>query len=68
MDKKIVIYGKDGCPYTDQARLSYGDRAEFINVKNDPSKMQEMLKLSGGQRRVPVIVEDGKVSVGYGGS
>jgi len=27
-----------------------------------------MLKLSGGQRKVPVIVEKGKVTVGFGGS
>jgi len=27
-----------------------------------------MLKLSGGKREVPVIVEAGKVSVGYGGT
>ncbi len=30
--------------------------------------MEEMLKYSGGQRQVPVIVEDGKVTVGYGGT
>jgi len=27
-----------------------------------------MLKYSGGQRKVPVIVEGGKVTIGYGGS
>jgi len=27
-----------------------------------------MLKLTGGQRKVPVIVESGKVQIGYGGS
>jgi glutaredoxin len=30
--------------------------------------MKEMLKLSQGQRQVPVVVVDGKVTVGYGGS
>ena len=30
--------------------------------------MEEMLKHSGGQRQVPVIVEDGVVTVGYGGT
>jgi glutaredoxin 3 len=39
-----------------------------VNVKSDPAKLQEMLKLSGGVRQVPVIVEEGKVSVGYGGT
>jgi hypothetical protein len=30
--------------------------------------MNELLKYSGGVRKVPVVVEDGKATVGYGGS
>jgi glutaredoxin len=30
--------------------------------------MEEMLKYSGGVRKVPVIVEGGKAIVGYGGA
>jgi glutaredoxin len=37
-------------------------------VKKDNSRLEEMLKLSGGKRQVPVIVDAGKVKVGYGGS
>jgi glutaredoxin len=37
-------------------------------VKVDRAKLEEMLKLSKGARNVPVIVEDGKVAIGYGGS
>jgi glutaredoxin 3 len=37
-------------------------------VKQDPVKLKEMLLHSKGIRKVPVIVEDGKVSIGYGGS
>jgi glutaredoxin len=37
-------------------------------VKKDHSKLDEMLAVSGGRRQVPVVVEDGKVTVGYGGS
>jgi len=29
--------------------------------------MEEMLKLSRGQRKVPVIVQGGDVTVGFGG-
>lgn len=29
--------------------------------------MPEMLKFSGGQRRVPVIVDGGKIEVGFDG-
>jgi glutaredoxin len=31
-------------------------------------RLDEMLKLSKGQRKVPVIVEGKKVTVGYGGT
>jgi len=37
-------------------------------VKHDAAKLDEMLQYSKGQRNVPVIVEGGKVTVGYGGS
>lgn len=30
--------------------------------------MEEMLKLSGGVRKVPVIVEKGQVTMGFGGA
>jgi len=37
-------------------------------VKADKANLKEMLKRSGGQRDVPVIVEGEKVTIGYGGS
>jgi glutaredoxin 3 len=39
-----------------------------VDVKADPAGLEEMLEVSGGRRSVPVIVEDGKVTIGYGGS
>ena len=40
----------------------------YHDVKADRGRLQEMLAHSGGRRQVPVIVVDGRVSVGYGGS
>jgi glutaredoxin len=40
----------------------------YYDVKADKTKMDEMLQYSKGERRVPVIVEGDKVTVGYGGS
>ncbi len=37
-------------------------------MKSDKIKLEEMLKYSGGVRKVPVIVEGEKVSIGCGGS
>jgi hypothetical protein len=39
-----------------------------VDVKKDASRLPEMLKLSGGRRVVPIIVEGEKVTVGYGGT
>ncbi len=40
----------------------------YRNVKKSPQDLQEMLSHSGGGRDVPVIVESGRVTIGYGGS
>jgi hypothetical protein len=37
-------------------------------VKRSDADLAEMLKHSGGARRVPVIVEGGRVTTGYGGT
>jgi glutaredoxin len=37
-------------------------------VKEDRSQLDEMLRHSEGRRDVPVIVDAGKVTIGYGGS
>jgi glutaredoxin len=37
-------------------------------VSKDSAKLKEMLERSGGARQVPVIVEGGRVAIGYGGS
>ena len=65
---EVIIYGKVTWPYTKQARSAYGDKAEFRDVETNSDLLQEMLKLSNGVRKVPVIVEGEKVEIGYGGS
>jgi glutaredoxin len=37
-------------------------------VQRDTKALEEMLKVSEGVREVPIIVEDGKVAVGFGGT
>ncbi len=41
---------------------------EYVDVQKDKAGLERMLKYSKGSREVPVIVEDDKVVVGYGGS
>jgi len=40
----------------------------YRDVLADSQAMAEMLRLTDGSRRVPVMVEGGQVSVGFGGS
>jgi glutaredoxin 3 len=51
-----------------KAREAFGDKAKYFDVIRDSLKLEEMLKFSNGVRSVPVIVENGKTTVGYGGS
>ena len=37
-------------------------------MKRDPVAMRRFLELSGGERRVPLVHQDGKVTVGFGGT
>jgi len=39
-----------------------------VNVKRDPAGLERMLALTKGQRRVPVIVDEGLVTIGFGGT
>ncbi len=71
MADEVVIYGKDGCPYTTAAIEDYQERQvplRYVNVKKDRSELERMLALTNGQRRVPVIVEGGRVTIGFGGT
>lgn len=66
----VLIFGKDSCPYTEAAREDYARRKvpfEYINVKKSRAGLDRMLEYSGGQRQVPVIVENGQVTIGFAG-
>ncbi len=41
---------------------------EYINVKKNAAELERMLKYSNGRRLVPTIVEDEKVTIGFGGT
>jgi len=71
MREKVIIYGKDTCPYTTAAREEYakkGFEVVYVNVKASEENMAQMLAASRGARSVPVIVEGGRVNVGFGGT
>jgi len=40
---------------------------EYFDVLSQSGKLDTMLKYSSGKRKVPVIVEEGKILIGYNG-
>jgi glutaredoxin len=68
---KVELYGTKSCPYTEDARnwLEWNQR-DFVeyNVDSDREALDRMLAITAGQRTIPVLIEDGKVTqVGWQG-
>ena len=66
MDPGITLYTKTGCPYCAAKRKEFTDKGiSFveINVTERPEVIAELVKLTRGERVVPVIVEGDRVSV-----
>jgi len=68
---KTELYGTASCQYKREMRewLEWKNRDfEEYNVEADAEALARMLAAAGGQRRVPVLIEDGKViQVGWQG-
>ncbi len=68
---RLELYGAARCPHTCEMRewLDW-KHSEFVeyDVEADPVARQRMREVAGGQRTVPILVEDGKVvQVGWQG-
>ena len=66
----VTIYTKQGCPYCAAAKKHYGDigvKYKEIDVHTVAGAMDKAVELAGGKRIVPVIVEEGRVTLGFGG-
>ena len=58
------LFGTQSCPFTQDLRDSLELKGrEFVeyDVEADSVALARMIALTGGQRTVPVLVEDGKV-------
>ena len=67
----VIIFGKAHCPYTEAAieDCQHRDVAfEYVDVKARAADLDRMLVFSQGKRRVPVIVDGEKVTIGFGGT
>jgi glutaredoxin len=66
MPAPVLLYTRAGCPYCDAMRAALAARGASvveIDVEADRRAVVELLKLTGGRRVVPVMVEDGRILV-----
>ncbi len=66
----VTIYTKKGCPYCAAAKQYYteqGVKYDEIDVHEVPEAQARVLELAKGKSIVPVIIENGKVTIGFGG-
>jgi len=62
----VLLYTRAGCPYCDAKRaelLRRGVTLHEVDVGARPEAVPELLKLTRGQRIVPVIVAGGRVEI-----
>ena len=70
MPENVLIFGKDVWPHTRAAREAYakeGRKVDYFNVVKEAGHFEAMLKHSNGIRKVPVIVEGERVTLGFDG-
>lgn len=68
MEKKVKIYTTSGCHYCQKAKEFLAEKGvefESCDVGADKTAFQEMKKISGGARSVPVISIGDRVIVGF---
>ena len=66
MAPPVLLYTKTGCAFCDAKRAELTARGvtiREIDVAARPQAVVELLKLTGGRRIVPVVVEGGCVAV-----
>ena len=68
MDKKVTIYTTPTCGNCAQAKKFLTEKGiafDSIDVTADKTALDEMKRISGGARTVPVISVCGRVLVGF---
>jgi glutaredoxin len=66
MAAPVLLYSKAGCPHCDALRASLaalGAVVDEIDVGVRREAIPELLKLTGGRRVVPVVVDGGRILV-----
>jgi glutaredoxin 3 len=68
---RLELYGAKSCPFTEDVRdwleLNHREFVEY-DVESDGEARDRMVAMTSGQRTIPVLIEDGRVTqVGWQG-
>ena len=66
----VTLYTHPDCAFSAAAKMEYRRRnIEYheIDVSRDRDKIPDLLKLTGGERLTPVILDNGQVIIGFKG-
>jgi glutaredoxin 3 len=67
---EVIIYTKDGCPYCEAAKEHYTEQGisfNEIDIDAEAGTKDKLLKITKGERIVPVIIDGDDVKLGFGG-
>lgn len=70
MADRIMLYTHPECTICVSLKMELDEKGtsyEEIDLARQPDRWAELEELTGGDRITPVMVEDGKVTVGYHG-
>lgn len=66
----VLVYTRKDCSYSDAAMSDLKDNGtpyKEIDIDDVPGALEEMLRLSNGERITPVMLVNGEVVIGYHG-
>ena len=62
----VLLYTRTGCSFCDAKRAELAARGATIreiNLSDRPQAVAELMKLTGGRRIVPVVVDGSRIEV-----
>lgn len=69
-DSAVILYTHPDCAYSSAAKMDYRQRKVTyteIDISKQTNQIPALIKLTGGERLTPVIVENGTVTIGFKG-
>jgi len=66
----VTLYVRDACPYCEAIKRELDERGVIyteVNLSSAPAALPELIKLTRGERIVPVLVEGTTLSVAPSG-